>query len=135
MAPTLLSLPVEIRLMIYEYLLVAPWPLEVDEWVSSDFQNRTWGLVDPAILRTNRQIFHESINILYSKNEFRVMLARFSEKVGKFLEKIGSNNAAQVRKMGIYYPGGVLQPLPTDFPETEDYLSLKDHPVPVGTAA
>ncbi|OKO99182.1 hypothetical protein PENSUB_8569 [Penicillium subrubescens] len=121
--------------MIYEHLLVAPWPLDVDEWVSRDFQNRTWGLVDPAIVRTNRQIFHESINTLYSKNEFSVMLARFPEKVGRFLENIGSNNAAQVRKMGIYYPGGVLQPLPIDFPDTENYLNLKDHPVPVGTAA
>lgn len=134
MAPTLLSLPVEIRLVIYEHLLVAPWPLEVDEWVSPDFQNRLWGLIDPTILRTNRQIFHESINILYSKNEFTVMLARFPEKVGKFLEKIGSNNAARVRKICIYYPSG-FQPLPIDFAETEDYMTPQDHPVPVATAA
>jgi hypothetical protein len=114
--------------------------IEVDHWTTQDYQYRERNLLCPFILRTNRQIYHESINILYSKNVFSLRLEKhhvpphFPEKLKIFFEKIGTDNAAQVREICIYHSNSGYRSIPIDFSETEDFLNLQDHPVPVATA-
>ena len=59
---TLLSLPVEIRLQIYDHLLRAP------DYMS--FMSIKHVRLCPAILSTCRQVYTEAMPTLYSKNRF-----------------------------------------------------------------
>lgn len=63
--PTLLTIPLEIRLQIYAYLLtLTPLPIYSDNLTSSQ------PLVHPAILFVNHQINHEATRALYRDNTF-----------------------------------------------------------------
>jgi len=52
-----------------------------------------------GILRTNKQIYHEAIEILYSKNIFNF---REPEQLFAFENQIGSENCMRVRAMSIW---------------------------------
>lgn len=80
---TLLALPAEIRIQIYDYVLVgrvdreSNWPLVVGktcqkkgrlDWIRTR-QDRA---MEPAILRTCRQVYHEAIPVLHTQNVFSI---------------------------------------------------------------
>ena len=78
----LLDFPVEVRLKIYDLLLVSRFNREDnpswsvgDTWqklVMLDFiQARQYWTMEPAVLRTCKQIYLEAVPILYSRNVFR----------------------------------------------------------------
>jgi len=69
-----LSLPAEIREIVYRELLVSP------EVVDIDFQKQN---LHPAIMRTCRAVFHEAHKILYDENTFlmRIGIPRELENV------------------------------------------------------
>lgn len=67
----LLTIAPELRNQIYEYLLVDYHPITVKN--ASYRSTRKIGNFggSPAVLRTCRQIYHETVGLLYSKNTFR----------------------------------------------------------------
>ncbi|PGH26910.1 hypothetical protein AJ80_01493 [Polytolypa hystricis UAMH7299] len=109
---TLLALPAEIRIQIYVLLLVS-WfdpksnpgfivPNTRQKMVVVDMarapEHRT---MEPAILRTCKQVYHEAIPILYSRNVFNLSEP---EKVLQFLAQIGPANIKFVRSLDIWVP-------------------------------
>ncbi|KAF7714357.1 Uncharacterized protein PECH_001922 [Penicillium ucsense] len=92
--PTLLTLPAEIRNLIYEQVLVADGPITPVKRNAH---------VSPQLLRVNKQIYEEARGILYGDNVFAL-----DEPSGRapldFLENIGPDNAALVRAMRIRTP-------------------------------
>lgn len=122
---TLMTLPVEIRLNIYNHLLTARYrhhpahPTWAHDY-EHEFKKRirfdndrpqfTTNYLEPAILRTCRQISQEALSVLYGKNMFdlepRDLLNRF--------HCAGSANIRMVRSLTI--PGierhNLLKPLP-----------------------
>jgi hypothetical protein len=103
----------EIRLKIYSELLIASVPIEfvADRGTPSPplVRSRKDGL-QPAILRTSRQVYSEAVSLLYSKNRFR-----FPEAYGStpstpgrahfapFFEQIGSQ-ASLIHHICIPFP-------------------------------
>ena len=75
-APSLLTIAPELRNQIYEYLLVEPCSITI-EITAVDFRKTkvtkgtSTSIGSPAILRTCRQIYHEAVGLLYSRNAFR----------------------------------------------------------------
>lgn len=72
--PSLLGLPLELKLKMYQMLL-CPDPLKVyvlyhDRHGRGDAFN-----AHPAILRVNRQLHSEAISLLYNSNVFEIYLA------------------------------------------------------------
>ena len=71
---SLLSLPFEIRLKIYEVLLVPkveqPLILFRDQATTAQ---QTWD-IETAILRISRSIYNEAIRVLYGRNRFKIEL-------------------------------------------------------------
>lgn len=72
--------PVEVRLEIYRYLLVADKPIEVLRgW--SEFRRRQNLDLHPALLYSCRQTHDEATEVLYSENRFRYALRDDAEMV------------------------------------------------------
>jgi len=74
--PSLLTIAPELRNQIYEYLLVEPCPItfeitKVDVRKTKVTKGTSTSIGSPAILRTCRQIYHEAVGLLYSRNAFR----------------------------------------------------------------
>ncbi|KAI4923708.1 uncharacterized protein J4E92_007682 [Alternaria infectoria] len=74
--PSLLTIAPELRNQIYEYLLVEPCPItfeiaKVDLRETKVTKGTSTSIGSPAILRTCRQIYHEAVGLLYSRNAFR----------------------------------------------------------------
>ena len=79
--PSLLTIAPELRNQIYEYLLVEPCPITIEN--AEDISNQIARIKrtrirktsdfsgSSAILRTCRQVYHEAVGILYSRNSFR----------------------------------------------------------------
>ncbi|KAI4957950.1 hypothetical protein J4E86_005090 [Alternaria arbusti] len=79
--PSLLTIAPELRNQIYEYLLVDPNPITIEN--AEDISNQIARIKrtrirktsnfsgSSAILRTCRQVYHEAVGILYSRNSFR----------------------------------------------------------------
>jgi len=67
--------PFEIRRQIYGYLLVNPMlgqtESEIEFWESKKVQYIKYG-PPPSILHTNRQIYHEALDVLYGSNVFYI---------------------------------------------------------------
>ncbi|RAR07780.1 cytochrome p450 3a10 [Stemphylium lycopersici] len=65
----LLSLPRELRDRVYTFALVSNspfwWPGKAPESVQNDHRN-----VSVSLLRANKQVYNESVDILYSQNKF-----------------------------------------------------------------
>ena len=69
------SMPSELRLMVYEHLLVRPYPITSN---TSTKQPLPLG-----ILSVNRQIHNEAAAVFYGKNMLRIEPARDGEKTGE----------------------------------------------------
>ena len=124
----ILRLPREIRDEIYTYSLCAaisvetrpqrPFFLTVKD---NPFKPPTSGL-----LCTNKQIYHEAIEILYSKNIFKF---QEPEHLFAFEKQIGPENCKRVREICIWtrFPRGDEAILdPEDLPQSE-YDSFPSH--------
>ncbi|KAK3933571.1 hypothetical protein QBC46DRAFT_401781 [Diplogelasinospora grovesii] len=108
---TLLALPPEIRILIYDLLLVNrvkkpsrvvgnPHLIQMEVEMSI-FQAPGLTIIEPAILRTCKQIYHEAIPILYSCNEFHIYAP---EPLFPFMAQIGPTNIKLVRSLEIWVP-------------------------------
>ena len=104
-----LSLPGEIRNLIYEYLLVNDEPIDpIDHPVYPLWPQaaRPTGL-SPNVLSTHSVIHREGRDILYGRNKFDVsFFEAYSppSPVTRFLDKIGRHNAARIRWIRIAFP-------------------------------
>src|SRR5437667_7158347 len=101
----LLTLPVEIRLQIYDLLLVSRFgriqdPLWANQAVVKlhTLQSRT---MEPGILQTCKQIYHEANSILYSQNVFSISEP---EQMFQFISQIGPMNIKLVKSLDIWVP-------------------------------
>lgn len=80
-----LKLPIEIRFQVYEYVLVR----RVKAYSQEGFQLLApfEGRMDVGILRTCRQVYNESLPILYGRNQFLLNASKTS--VQSFFDTIG----------------------------------------------
>jgi hypothetical protein len=108
-----LTLPVEIRLLIYNLFLIMcssdlgdgrryTQPLEPgDRWLSRD-ERQKYSLkpsMGTGILQTCKQIYHEANPVFYSKNRF---LFYDPEKALRFIEQIGPVNLKLITTLDIH---------------------------------
>ena len=94
-----LSLPPEVRLRIYDYLLVCK------SHVTPDYRPRRRQPITLSVLRTCKQIHTEASQIFYSKNEIQI------DKPGpviRWLKGIGQTNVKLLRKIRIFADVGHL---------------------------
>lgn len=109
---SLLTLPVEIRLQIYEFLLISQAdPEQSPSWAVGKTSRKMISLhmiqaphyrtLKPAILYTCTQIHREAASVLYGGNVFN-----FSEptQMFRFMAQIGPTNTKFVRSLDIWIP-------------------------------
>jgi hypothetical protein len=108
----LLRLPVEIRLVIFRYLLPAETrKIKVYTDCDASYTDRKWSVqrtekrstVDPftlAILRTNRLIYYEALSILYSENAFHFIGSNFLP-ILDFIRRLSPDSKGLVRQLKI----------------------------------
>ncbi|KAK3940982.1 hypothetical protein QBC46DRAFT_432756 [Diplogelasinospora grovesii] len=110
--PALLALPAEIRLQIYDLLLVSRFNREQNpSWAVGNtcqkmvilhmIQAPQYRTMEPAILRTCRQIYREAISVLYSGNVFNLSEP---EQMFRFMAQIGPINIKLVRSLDVWIP-------------------------------
>ena len=108
----LLTLPVEIRLRIYELLLVSRFDrTQNPSWAVGNTnqkvvllsmgQIRQYRTMEPGILQTCKQIFHEANSILYSQNVFAISEP---EQMFRLIMQIGLRNFKLVKTLDIWVP-------------------------------
>lgn len=110
--PTLLTLPAEIRLRIYDLLLVSRFDRMVNpSWAvgktcptkallrSTPALRRR--MLEPEILRACKQIYREAIPILYSGNVFNV---NTPEHMLRLMAQIGPTNIKLVKSLDMWVP-------------------------------
>lgn len=79
--PTLLTLPLELRNIIYSELLSSrPYGVEYLILYDNNKHHHAPCNLYPSILRTNKQIYAEAISYLYNDNIFRLDLDYLSTK-------------------------------------------------------
>ena len=88
------SLPLEIRNLIYENLLVSPIPLPPTPPQS---EQHIW----TAILRANRRIYNEAIDFVYGRNYFAIHLrSNLNQSAYEpFLSNLSVQNAMKVKEV------------------------------------
>lgn len=93
---SLYSLPLEIRNLIYEKLLVSPLPLPP---VPPQSEQHIW----TSILRTNRRTYNEAIDFLYGRNCFAIHLRSNLNKSAyePFLSSLSVENAMKIKEVEI----------------------------------
>lgn len=103
------AFPAEIRLMIYSELLVQHGPINFP-W----FSRLCPDTVDlcPALLRASRQVYHEAISILYSKNCFHFSCLKpasvgCNPTLAVFIRRIGAQ-ASLIRRIRVGCPTALL---------------------------
>ncbi|KAJ5994133.1 hypothetical protein N7451_009857 [Penicillium sp. IBT 35674x] len=109
---SLLTLPVEIRLQIYEFLLVSQAdPEQSPSWAVGNTSRKMISLhmiqaphyrtLEPAILYTCTQIHREAASVLYGGNVFN-----FSEpgQMFRFMAQIGPTNTKFMRSLDTWVP-------------------------------
>ena len=97
----LLSLPCELRLQIYENLLVTPEPVGPFCHCRYWRKQALWGRpLEPQILRVCRRVHDEAADVLYKQNAFRLEEQDHDDgcvdSIDRFLTGIG-HNAALIR--------------------------------------
>ncbi len=108
----LLDLPVEIRLQIYDLLLVSrfnrwdnpSWSVgdTYQKLIMLDFiQARQYRTMEPAVLQTCKQIYLEAVPILYSRNVFRF---NHPDLMLRLMVQIGHTNKKLIQSLDIYVP-------------------------------
>lgn len=95
----ILRLPREIRDEIYTYSLRAAISVETLQWPFIPTADSPYKSPTPGLLRANKQIYHEAIEILYSKNIFKF---QNPGHLFAFEEQIGSENRKRVREICIW---------------------------------
>lgn len=109
---TILTLPVEIRLRIYNLLVVSRFDrTENPSWAVGNTdqklillhtgQFRQYRTMEPGILQTCKQIYHEANSILYSQNVFAISEP---EQMFRLIEQIGLVNLKLVKTLHIWVP-------------------------------
>lgn len=109
---TFLTLPVEIRLQIYDLLLVSRFDrTQNPSWavgntyqkvVSVDMvQAPQYRTMEPGVLRTCKQVYHEANTILYSQNIFAF---NEPEKMIRFVGQVGLVNVKLVKRLHLWVP-------------------------------
>jgi hypothetical protein len=108
----LLALPAEIRLQIYDLLLVSRFKREENpSWAVGNtcqklvllhmIQAPQYRTMEPAILRTCMQIYREAISVLYSENVFNLSEP---EQMFRFMAQIGPTNLKLVKLLDMWIP-------------------------------
>lgn len=108
----LLDLPVEIRLKIYDLLLVSrfnrwdnpSWSVgnTHQKLIILDFiQARQYRTMEPAVLQACKQIYLEAVPILYSRNVFRF---NHPDLMLRLMAQIGHTNMKLIQSLDIYVP-------------------------------
>ena len=105
------NLPYELRLRIYEDLLVTekPIPITMDTPRLSQVQDIH---LESQLLRTGPQIHYEAADVLYGSNTFEILgqaNGYFESLLRKWLGRIGKANVARLNKLKL----SLLYPLPT----------------------
>jgi hypothetical protein len=104
---TLLTLPVEIRLQIYNLLLVGYVYYEdrrkCEQLVGDGSQDKRWlitfyPLVQQKVLQTCKQIYREANSILYSRNIFYFFTPKYAVR---FIKQIGPENLKLVKTLKV----------------------------------
>ncbi|KAI9702517.1 MAG: hypothetical protein M1836_000997 [Candelina mexicana] len=97
---SLKGIPPEIRLNIYDYLLVSDKPIAL--------RSRTQGLttyhrykLQPSIIRTSKLFNREVSNVLYAHNSFKLYLKFGPALAPQFLGPIGIVNLSMIRTITI----------------------------------
>jgi hypothetical protein len=109
---TFLTLPVEIRLRIYDLLLVSRFNrMQNPSWAVGNtdqklvllnmIQAPQYRTMEPGILRTCKQIYHEANPILYSQNVFAISEP---EQMFQFIVQVGLVNFKLVKTLHIWVP-------------------------------
>ena len=108
------SIPVDIRLQIYEELLVASEPIDFQtnwdpSWPPLSLARRC--CLCPAVLQTSKQVQREATPILYSANCFRFIqlepvprLQTESAAISWIFSQMGQQNAALIRHISVAFP-------------------------------
>ena len=106
------NLPAEIRLQIYEELLVLSEPIIFPPY-RPFFPYQRYGLC-PSLLRTNKGVHREASPMLYSRNCFEFseptpsraqrLHANYASAFTSFLSRTGDQNASFIRHLHIGFP-------------------------------
>ncbi|KAJ5554938.1 hypothetical protein N7461_003408 [Penicillium sp. DV-2018c] len=104
MTASLLSLPSELRIEIFKYLLVRKRPIAPLYGICT--RRYAFRGLEPNLLRTNKLFLAEARPLLYGHNCFHFGLYFLSDnnRLELFLENIGSTNASQIRKIHLNFP-------------------------------
>jgi hypothetical protein len=96
-----LNLPREARDKIYLYCLQAPLEAEtrLRPWMSLCFENYSWKPPTPGLLLTDRQIYSEAVELLYSKNTFSF---KAPQELLDFERKIAPSHLDLIRRIQIW---------------------------------
>ncbi len=97
-------MPYELRLRIYEDLLITDGPINI-----ADNGPEIKGRLEPQLLRTCRQIHDEGADVLYGSNTFEALLHTngcMSRLLSKWLRKITDTNVVRLQriKLTLLYP-------------------------------
>jgi hypothetical protein len=109
---TFLTLPVEIRLRIYDELLVSRFDrTQNPSWAVGNTDQKLVSLhmiqapqyrtMEPGILQTCKQIWHEANSILYSQNVFAISAP---EQMFRLIVRIGLVNLKLIKTLHIWVP-------------------------------
>ncbi|KAJ5139053.1 uncharacterized protein N7515_003901 [Penicillium bovifimosum] len=109
MAPSLLSLPSELRIEIFKYLLVQREPIVI--------RQRPFHELEPNILSTNKLFLVEGRPLLYGYNCFSFGPYSSDMALPHFIDVIGSINASHLWNIYIDFPNVC---------KIEDEVSLRD---------
>ena len=121
-----LRLPREIRDKIYTYSLCAAVPVGSATDLIIPRRDNPSKPPTSGLLSTNKQVYHEAIDILYPKNIFKFRVAR---KLFAFEDQIGLENRKRVREIIIWtiFPVSEERLVPTKYLLRSEYGSHLPH--------
>ena len=105
MSTNFLSLPSELRNIIYEQLLVLQEPIvcPTRPWSWHSPLRALHPELHPELLLANKTVHREASSLLYAQNHFDLSMCT-SEHVVSFLDQIGRHNASHIRLICIDFP-------------------------------
>ncbi|KAI9811913.1 MAG: hypothetical protein M1826_003021 [Phylliscum demangeonii] len=111
---SLLGLPAEVRLMIYELLLVKDHALRPlcseARYMETAASARPPGLGPViALLRVCQRVHAEASHVLYARNTFLLYALDFGDAVLAFLERVGRRNRWAMRSLQLDWQHGIHQ--------------------------
>ena len=118
MAPSLLSLPVEVRFEIYKHALIATEQFVLPYvWLDRTYDpsDQPEGIVDISLLRVCKQIYAEASIVPYRENDFVFF---HPDQLQAFLSQVPAGYQNLLRSVTFNF--GVSQYVREDTPETSD---------------